>query len=107
MGGLWAVSVIAEILVFLWMPRILARYSIPAVIGFSLLRLSGLLPPDVDIQPLLDDAKVQLRDEADYLKEAKHLQDFRAKLGVRHVRRRREQAEGHHLLQHGTVAVRR
>jgi PPP family 3-phenylpropionic acid transporter len=36
-GGLWAVSVIAEILVFLWMPRILARYSIPAVIGFSLL----------------------------------------------------------------------
>ena len=36
-GGLWAISVIAEILVFLWMPRILARYSIPAVIGFSLL----------------------------------------------------------------------
>jgi MFS transporter, PPP family, 3-phenylpropionic acid transporter len=36
-GGLWAVSVIAEILVFLWMPRILARYSISAVIGFSLL----------------------------------------------------------------------
>ena len=47
----------------------------------SLLRLSGLLPPEVDIQPLLDDAKVQLRDEADYLKEAKYLQDFRAKLG--------------------------
>lgn len=36
-GALWAVSVIAEILVFLWMPRILARYSIPTVIGFSLL----------------------------------------------------------------------
>jgi PPP family 3-phenylpropionic acid transporter len=36
-GGLWAVSVIAEVLVFLWMPRILARYSIASVIGFSLL----------------------------------------------------------------------
>jgi PPP family 3-phenylpropionic acid transporter len=36
-GALWAVSVIAEILVFLWMPRILSRYSIPSVIGFSLL----------------------------------------------------------------------
>ena len=47
----------------------------------SLLRLSGLLPPEVDIQPLLEDAKVQLREEADYLKEAEHLQDFRAKLG--------------------------
>jgi PPP family 3-phenylpropionic acid transporter len=37
LGSLWALSVIAEILVFLWMPRILARYSIPSVIGFSLL----------------------------------------------------------------------
>ena len=30
---------VAEILVFLWMPRILSRYSIPWVIGFSLLFL--------------------------------------------------------------------
>lgn len=42
----------------------------------SLLRLSGLLPEGIDIQPLLDDAKVQLKDEADYLKEAQHLQSF-------------------------------
>lgn len=35
-GVLWAVSVIAEILVFLWMPAILRRFSIGAVIGFSL-----------------------------------------------------------------------
>jgi predicted unusual protein kinase regulating ubiquinone biosynthesis (AarF/ABC1/UbiB family) len=47
----------------------------------SLLRMSGLLPADVDIQPLLDDAKEQLKDEADYLKEAKYLQAFCKKLG--------------------------
>jgi len=46
----------------------------------GLLRMSGLLPPEVDIQPLLDDAKVQLREEADYLKEAQHLQAFRDQL---------------------------
>ena len=39
----------------------------------SMLRLSGLLPADIDIQPLLDDAKVQLKDETDYLKEAEFL----------------------------------
>lgn len=42
----------------------------------SLLRLSGLLPDDLDIQPLLEDAKAQLKDEADYLQEAKHLDAF-------------------------------
>jgi predicted unusual protein kinase regulating ubiquinone biosynthesis (AarF/ABC1/UbiB family) len=42
----------------------------------GLLRLSGLLPAGLDIQPLLDDAKCQLKDEADYLKEAKFLQAF-------------------------------
>ncbi|HEY6132270.1 MAG TPA: AarF/ABC1/UbiB kinase family protein [Halioglobus sp.] len=42
----------------------------------SLLRLSGLLPAGLDIQPLLDDAKCQLRDEADYHKEAAFLQAF-------------------------------
>jgi len=36
-GLLWALSVIAEILVFLWMPRILRRFSIGAVIGISLM----------------------------------------------------------------------
>lgn len=42
----------------------------------SLLRLSGLLPEGMDIQPLLEDAKEQLRDEADYHKEAKFLGAF-------------------------------
>lgn len=47
----------------------------------SLLRLSGLLPADLDIQPLLEDAKRQLKDEADYHKEAKFLQAFGDVLG--------------------------
>ena len=47
----------------------------------SLLRLSGLMPAGIDIQPLLDDAKVQLKDEADYLKEAEFLQAFGRLLG--------------------------
>ena len=42
----------------------------------GLLRLSGLIPDDVDIQPLLDDAKAQLKDEADYLLEAEYLEAF-------------------------------
>ena len=46
----------------------------------TVLRLSGLLPAGVDIQPLLDDAKVQLGDEADYFKEAEFLQAFGAVL---------------------------
>lgn len=47
----------------------------------SLLRLSGLLPDGLDIQPLLDDAKSQLNDEADYLKEAGFLEAFGGLLG--------------------------
>jgi predicted unusual protein kinase regulating ubiquinone biosynthesis (AarF/ABC1/UbiB family) len=42
----------------------------------SLLRVSGLLPQGIDIQPLLDEAKIQLRDEANYLSEAEHLKAF-------------------------------
>lgn len=42
----------------------------------GLVRLSGLLPVTLDIQPLLEDAKAQLQDEADYLKEAKFLGKF-------------------------------
>ena len=42
----------------------------------ALLRMSGLLPAELDIQPLLDDAKRQLKDEADYHKEAEFLQAF-------------------------------
>ena len=42
----------------------------------SLLKLSGLLPSELDIQPLLDDAKAQLHDEADYNREAEFLAAF-------------------------------
>lgn len=47
----------------------------------AVLRISGLLPGEVDIQPLLDDAKVQLQDEANYLKEARFLARFNEVLG--------------------------
>jgi predicted unusual protein kinase regulating ubiquinone biosynthesis (AarF/ABC1/UbiB family) len=49
----------------------------------TLLRVSGLLPQQFDIQPLLDDAKRQLEDEADYLKEASYLRRFEEVLGGR------------------------
>lgn len=42
----------------------------------TLLRISGLLPEGVNIQPLLEEAKKQLREEANYLSEAEHLQAF-------------------------------
>ena len=42
----------------------------------TLLRLSGLLPKDLDIAPLLKDAKYQLHDEADYLREGAYLQRY-------------------------------
>ncbi len=42
----------------------------------TLLRLPGLLPAELDIKPLLEDAKLQLKGESDYLKEAKYLQEF-------------------------------
>ena len=42
----------------------------------TLLRMSGLLPAELDIKPLLEDAKRQLKDEADYHKEADFLQAF-------------------------------
>ncbi|KAA1188551.1 AarF/ABC1/UbiB kinase family protein [Pseudohalioglobus sediminis] len=42
----------------------------------ALLRVSGLLPTEFNIQPLLDDAKAQLKDEADYNKEAEFLAAF-------------------------------
>ena len=47
----------------------------------GLLRLSGLLPREVDIKPLLRDAKRQLHDEADYRQEGDYLQRYRALLG--------------------------
>lgn len=46
----------------------------------GLLRLSGLLPREVDIKPLLNDAKRQLHEEADYLREGDYLQRYGALL---------------------------
>ncbi|MGY9047500.1 MAG: ABC1 kinase family protein, partial [Rhodobacterales bacterium] len=42
----------------------------------SLLRLSGLLPRDLDIAPMLEEARRQLHEEADYQREGRALSDF-------------------------------
>ncbi len=41
-----------------------------------LLRLSGLLPKGFDLGPYLEEARAQLREEADYAAEAAHLEHF-------------------------------
>ena len=46
----------------------------------TLLRLSGLLPGTLDIAPLLDEAKRQLREEADYIREAEQMRRYGALL---------------------------
>lgn len=48
----------------------------------SLLRMSGLLPRDLDIQPLVDEAKHQLRLETDYQHEMKEMVAFAQALEV-------------------------
>jgi predicted unusual protein kinase regulating ubiquinone biosynthesis (AarF/ABC1/UbiB family) len=42
----------------------------------SLLRMSGLLPRELDLAPLLAEAKRQLHEEADYVREASQMQLF-------------------------------
>jgi len=44
----------------------------------TLFRTFRLLPPSLEIRPLLAEAKRQLHEEADYLKEAAHLSDYHA-----------------------------
>ena len=46
----------------------------------TLLRLSGLLPDSLDIKPLLAEAKQQLREEADYIREAAQMRRYGALL---------------------------
>lgn len=46
----------------------------------TLLRMSGLLPQGLDVTPLLAEAKRQLREEADYLREAGQMRRYRALL---------------------------
>lgn len=47
----------------------------------TLLRLSGVLPKTLEIAPLLAEAKQQLHEEADYLREGHQLERFGALLG--------------------------
>ncbi len=47
----------------------------------TLIRMSGLIPKDVPIGPLLDEAKAQLHLEADYLHEASMLRRYRKAVG--------------------------
>ena len=42
----------------------------------TLMRLSGLVPKGMDLRPLLDEAKLQLHEEADYAREAAYLRRF-------------------------------
>jgi predicted unusual protein kinase regulating ubiquinone biosynthesis (AarF/ABC1/UbiB family) len=46
----------------------------------TLLRVSGLLPKELDVAPLLAEAKRQLREEADYLREGAMLERYAALL---------------------------
>ncbi|WBH17225.1 ABC1 kinase family protein [Sphingomonas radiodurans] len=47
----------------------------------TLLRVSGLMPREVDITPLLAEAKRQLHEEADYVRERAMLERYRTLLG--------------------------
>jgi len=46
----------------------------------SLLRMSGMLPHRLDIAPLLQEAKRQLHEEADYIREAQQMRRYRTML---------------------------
>jgi predicted unusual protein kinase regulating ubiquinone biosynthesis (AarF/ABC1/UbiB family) len=46
----------------------------------GLINLSGALPKHIDLKPMLEKAKIQLKNEADYLKEAKYLSLYRDNL---------------------------
>ncbi|MEM9809862.1 MAG: AarF/ABC1/UbiB kinase family protein [Pseudomonadota bacterium] len=46
----------------------------------ALIKLSRLVPKGLNLTPLLDEAKVQLHQEADYVREARYLGRFRALL---------------------------
>ncbi len=47
----------------------------------TLLRVSGLLPRELDLGPLLEEAKRQLREEADYRRELEMLERYRTLVG--------------------------
>ena len=43
----------------------------------ALLRLSGLVPPEMDVKPIIEEGRIQLHQEADYVREAEYLNRFR------------------------------
>ena len=45
-----------------------------------LIKLSGLMPPGLELEPFLAEARAQLHEEADYVKEAAHLRTFHSLL---------------------------
>ncbi|AJP72768.1 ABC1 kinase family protein [Sphingomonas hengshuiensis] len=47
----------------------------------TLLRVSGLLPKELDIAPLLAEAKLQLHEETDYLREGAQMEAYRTLIG--------------------------
>ncbi len=47
----------------------------------TLLRVSNLLPATLDLKPLLAEAKRQLAEEADYIREGEQMRAYRARLG--------------------------
>lgn len=50
----------------------------------SLMRLSGLLPSGLDIDPLVDEARQQLHFEADYLREGEQIRTYRSMIDSFH-----------------------
>ncbi|MDT9071426.1 AarF/UbiB family protein, partial [Escherichia coli] len=46
----------------------------------TLLRVSNLIPPAIDLKPLLAEAKTQLAEEADYIREADRMRRFAERL---------------------------
>lgn len=46
----------------------------------TLLRVSNLIPPSIDLKPLLEEAKRQLAEEADYLREAERMRAYGQRL---------------------------
>lgn len=49
---------------------------------FGLLRLSGLIPKDLDLTPLVDEARRQLKLEADYRHEGQQLRNYAANMAA-------------------------
>ncbi len=47
---------------------------------YGLLKLSGLLPKELDLQPVINEARQQLHKEADYHQEGRHLQLYQQHL---------------------------